>query len=108
MSPTNEDRPGSTGLPLAAAKASRPGSVSETIAPGETARGLTAETIAFSDPSQVAPSQTVDFVPEVSGFSRTIDSIPSRSSVGKSGASATQPHVQGYTILSEMGSGGMG
>ena len=108
MSQTNENRPSSSHEPATAAEVSRAGNLSETIAPNETARGLGEETVNFSGHIDPLPAQTVDFVPEISGFSRTIDSLPSRSSGTKSGGSAPPPQVQGYTVLSELGRGGMG
>jgi eukaryotic-like serine/threonine-protein kinase len=55
------------------------------------------------------PMITVDLPQGPAGLNATIDSIPSLGSSGKSPAAGPpRPQVEGYTILSELGRGGMG
>jgi len=98
--------------------AARPSSdTEETIPPNDSpaakaaARiGGTDETIAPAGTSASPPGATVDLPPRGLGLNATIDSIRSLSLPAKSGspAAAPRPQVEGYTILSELGRGGMG
>jgi eukaryotic-like serine/threonine-protein kinase len=94
---------------IARAAAKRPGSVNETVPPTDTARAEPSETVFHQQASKAGPDVTVDHQPVPVGFAATIDSIKSLASSGKaSAAAAPRPTVEGYTILSELGRGGMG
>jgi eukaryotic-like serine/threonine-protein kinase len=79
-----------------------------TIASSKTARHASDETVAPADTSRQLLA-TIDCPATPAGFNATIDSIPSTPAAGKAGAAGTpRPQVEGYTILSELGRGGMG
>jgi len=121
MSQSDDPVPGSldqTVAPGAKVVGSR---ADETIGPGDITKRAPAETI---DPGTTdgSPEQTIDFKGELFGppatidvpagpigFNATIESIQSLHASGKaSSAAAARPEVDGYTIVSELGRGGMG
>src|SRR5262245_600021 len=101
------------GVPGASSRADK------TVGPADTARKAPDETIAPTSPGDRSPGETLDFaggdkltrptidLPAGIGFNATIDSIHSLPA-GKGGASVPRPEVEGYTILSVLGRGGMG
>lgn len=106
------DRSGSSPPPglseTIAPTAAEPGDVEFVLSTAkDTTRHAPDDTVAPAAPLQ--PQATVDLPRGSPGLNATIDSIPSLGSAARSAAaSPPRPQVEGYTILSELGRGGMG
>jgi serine/threonine-protein kinase len=81
--------------------------LAETVPPAQWVASEPKETIAPAGAAGVSLA-TIDFSVQSPGLGATIDSIPSLSSASRGGSTVPRPEVEGYTILSELGRGGMG
>jgi eukaryotic-like serine/threonine-protein kinase len=79
-----------------------------TIAPSETSQKSPDETLLPDNTPRPVPLATVDLQSGASGLNATIESIPSLPTRAAGVAAAPRPHVEGYTIITELGRGGMG
>jgi tetratricopeptide (TPR) repeat protein/tRNA A-37 threonylcarbamoyl transferase component Bud32 len=108
MTPADEPCPGSVEQTVGPGT-NQAARLDETIAPSETAQAALGETVAGRPLQAGAVGGTIDFVPQPMGFNATIDSIASMPATSKASVSAAvRPQVEGFSIQSELGRGGMG
>jgi tetratricopeptide (TPR) repeat protein/tRNA A-37 threonylcarbamoyl transferase component Bud32 len=99
-----EDGPSaSAGVPHATIELQDPAGV--TLPPQKTTRTAADDTVAPDGTSGPLTLPTIDMPASAPGFNATIESIPSAPSAK---SAPPRPEVEGYTILSELGRGGMG
>src|SRR5262245_20759667 len=79
-----------------------------TVAPSETSKKSPDETIPPDNTPRPGLLATVDLPSGAPGLNATIDSIPSLPAKAAGGVAAPRPQVEGYTIITELGRGGMG